>query len=188
MKITFNLLLLSILISLGATIAKAQNEQSCFMVDARGKPLDLSYLCQNQSSPSKYIRSPESAPKAVSEPGVYTVPIKYRRSGIPVIEVNFNDRYNFEMMLDTGASVTTLTRQMAKTLKIKPEGSVRMQTPSDTIYVPWSRVNSVKAGGIKSKQVDIVVSPTMDMGLLGQNFFGIYDVTIREKVIEFHER
>lgn len=190
MKLTFNfnLLLLSIVVSLSATIAKAQNGQSCFMVDAQGNPLDLSYLCQNHSSPSNYSRSSELAPKTVFEPGVYTVPIKYRRSGIPVIEVNFNDRYNFDMMLDTGASITAVTRDMAKTLRVKPEGSVRMQTPSDTIYVPWSRVNSVKTGGIKSNRVEIVVSPTMDMGLLGQNFFGIYDITIREKVIEFRER
>lgn len=188
MKIIFNLLLLSIAFNWSTTIAKAQNGQSCFMVDVHGNPLDLSYLCQNQSLPSNYIRSAEPVSKTVSELGVYTIPIMRRISGIPVIEVNFNDRYTFEMMLDTGASVTTLTRQMAKTLKIKPEGSIQMQSASDTIYVPWSWVNSVKTGGIKSKQVAILISPSMDMGLLGQNFFGIYDVTIKEKVVEFRER
>lgn len=188
MKRIFNLLLLSLAFNSWVAIAQAQNGQSCFMLDANGNPVDLSHLCQSRSATSNYVRSTKPVPEAVSQPGVYTVPIKRRRGGIPVIEVNFNDRYNFEMMLDTGASVTALTRQMAKTLKIKPEGSVQMHTPSDTIYVPWSTVNSVKTGGIKSKKVAIIVSPALDMGLLGQNFFGIYDVTIREKVIEFRER
>ena len=188
MKRIFNLLLLSLAFSSWTAIAQAQNGQSCFMVDANGNPLDLSHLCQSRSTPSNYVRSTKPVPKVISQPGVYTVPIKRRRAGIPVIEVNFNNRYNFEMMLDTGASITALTRQMAKTLKIKPEGKIQVQTPSDTIYVPLSRVNSVTTGGIKSKKVAIVVSPSLDMGLLGQNFFGNYDITIKQSVIEFRER
>ena len=73
--------------------------------------------------------------------------------------------------------------------KIKPEGSVPIQTPSDElIYLPWSKVRSIKTAGIVSKNTDIIISPSLPLGLLGQNFFGIYDVTIKQDVIEFRER
>ncbi len=190
MKKIFNLLLLSMSLTAIPTIAQAQNEEACFMLDANGNPMDLSYICQsNYNSGSSRSSGISAASKTTYQPGVYTVPIKRRHGGVPVIDVKFNDKYVFEMMLDTGATVTALTKPMAHTLKIKPEGSVPIQTPSDElIYLPWSKVRSIKTAGIVSKNTDIIISPSLPLGLLGQNFFGIYDVTIKQDVIEFRER
>ena len=190
MKKIFNLFLLSTALTAIPAVAQAQNGQACFMLDANGNPMDLSHLCQsNTNRNSSQSSGINAASKTTYQPGVYTVPIKRRRAGIPVIDVKFNDKYVFEMMLDTGASVTALTKPMARALKIKPEGTVPIQTPSDElIYLPWSKVRSIKTGGIVSKNADIIISPSLPMGLLGQNFFSIYDVTIKEDVIEFRER
>ncbi len=159
-------------------------ETTCFMLDDRGHPLDLSYLCGNSS-----LDLPAKAVPTTYQNGTYRVPIARRQGGIPVIQVKFNDRYVFEMLLDTGASVTALTKEMAKTLQIKPKGSLAIQTPSDDlIHLPASYVDSITTAGITSKNVLIIVSPSLPMGLLGQNFFGIYDITIKEDAIEFRER
>lgn len=190
MKKIFNLLLLSMALTAIPSITLAQNEEACFMLDAHGNPMDLSYICQSNSN-RNYSRSSSinKASQTTYKPGLYTVPIKRRHGGIPVIDVKFNDKYVFEMMLDTGASVTALTKSMAKTLKIQPEGTVPIQTPSDElIYLPWSKVGSIKIAGIVSKNTNIIISSSLPMGLLGQNFFGIYDVTIKQDVIEFRER
>ena len=190
MKKIFNFLILPIALNSFPLTVAAQNGQVCFMLDANGNPLDLSHLCQNStrnSTPASAIR--QNLPQATYDRGVYSVPIKSRRAGIPVIDVKFNNKYVFEMMLDTGASLTVLTKAMARVMNIKPEGSLPIQTPSDYyLYVPWSQVKSVSTAGIVSKQVDIVISPSLDMGLLGQNFFGVYDITIKQDVIEFRER
>ena len=44
MKIV-NLLIVCTLVNIVPTAAYAQNQQGCFMLDAQGNPLDLSYLC-----------------------------------------------------------------------------------------------------------------------------------------------
>ena len=191
MKKIVNLMLLSTALAAIPTVSQAQDGQACFMLDANGNPLDLSYLCQPNSNHNSSPRRSgiNTTSKTTYQPGVYTIPIKRRYGGIPVIDVKFNDKYVFEMMLDTGASITALTKPMAKTLKLKPEGSVPIQTPSDElIYLPWSKVRSIKTGGIVSKNADIIISPSLPIGLLGQNFYSIYDITIKQDVIEFRER
>jgi aspartyl protease family protein len=50
------------------------------------------------------------------------------------------------------------------------------------------RVASVQAGGLVIKDVDVVISPHLPIGLLGQNFFGGHDITIRDNVIELRIR
>ena len=190
MKKILNLFLFSIVLNAFSIGTHAQNNQVCFMEDENGNPIDISHLCQfNTNQNPTIIPNPQAISNTTYERGLYTVPIKRRRAGIPVIDVKFNNKYTFEMMLDTGASLTVLTPAMARTMKIKPEGSLGIQTPSNELtYVPWSQVKSVSTAGIVSKQVQIVISPSLDMGLLGQNFFGIYDVTIKRDVIEFRER
>lgn len=180
MQKIFNLLLLSATLTAIPEVARSQDGQVCFMLDANGKPMDLSYLCQSNSQPN-------SVSKTIS--GVYIVPIKRRHAGIPVIDVKFNDKYIFEMMLDTGATITALTKPMAHTLQLKPEGNLPIQTPSDElIYLPLSRVTSIKIAGMVSNNTNIIISPSLPIGLLGQNFFGFYDITIKQDVIEFRER
>ncbi|WP_036484519.1 TIGR02281 family clan AA aspartic protease [Myxosarcina sp. GI1] len=184
MKNLFKLLLLSLIFNCSSTTANAQ-ESACFMQDASGKPLDLSHLCRNGKSPNR--RQTNSA--TVYEPRVYTIPIIRRNAGIPVIEVQFNERYVFEMMLDTGASMTVLTPQMARALNFEPLGSLPVQTPShELVYLPLGQVKSIAAAGSVARNVPVVVSSSLTVGLLGQNFFGNFDVTIKYDVIEFRER
>lgn len=187
MKDLLHLLLLSLSLIYFPSEAQAQ-EQACFMEDANGEPMDLSYLCGN-SAPVNSRTVRQNSSKAVGEPGVFTIPIVRRNAGIPVVKVKFDDKYEFEMMLDTGASITVLTEQMAKTLRFKAQGSLPIQTPSnELVYFPWGQVKSIATEGAVAENVHVVVSPSMQMGLLGQNFFGNYDITIEYGAVKLKER
>ncbi|MFP4134812.1 MAG: TIGR02281 family clan AA aspartic protease [Halothece sp.] len=157
----------------------AGHSQGCYMVDDNGEEIDLSSLCENNNS----------SPTVTSTPGVFESPIKRRQNGIPVIEVSFNNQETVEMMVDTGASATVLPPEVATRLGIEPEGKVRANTPSDKeVEFPAGRVESINAGGAIAQDVVVIIAPALSMGLLGQNFFSRYDVSIREDVVQFRDR
>lgn len=109
-------------------------------------------------------------------------------AGIPVVDVTFNGSQTFEMLLDTGASRTMITRPMANVLQPNPTGSIRVSTASAVdVEFATGAVASVQVGGAIANNVDVIIGgPEQDIGLLGQNFFADYDLIIRRNVIEFH--
>lgn len=161
------------------------------MLDSNGKPINLGYLCQkyNYSSPNQQSqKNPYEVPGA-NQQDVQIIPIKSRRSGIPVIDVKFNNQYTFEMMLDTGASSVVITKTMAAKLKVNHTESVYVSTPSNNYFkMPAGYVYSVGVGKLQQKNTRVITSPSLNMGLLGQSFFGKYDITIKSDVVEFRPR
>jgi aspartyl protease family protein len=153
-------------------------EGSCFMVNSSGTTIDLTRLCSN---------SPTDSPTAK---GVFTAPIKRRESGIPVIDVTFNNFKRFEMVVDTGASSTMITRSMASTLGVVPVKTIKANTASAVgVEFPVGYVQSIAVDGAVAAQVPVMIAgPDQDMGLLGHDFFGNYDVTIKQNVVEFRRR
>ena len=190
MKKLFNLVLGTVIFNSLAISAPAQSSSACFMLDANGKAIDLGYLCQNSNSTNnRPARSIPKQTRSITEPGVQIVPIKSRRSGIPVIDVKFNDRYTFEMMLDTGASGVVITQQMAKKLRVNQSETVWVSTPSSNYFkMSAGYVYSIGVGKFTRQNTRVITSPSMDMGLLGQSFFSNYDMTIKSDVVEFRER
>ena len=160
-------------------IAQPSSDE-CYMVQANGQVLDLGYLCTNTGAP---------LPRAMRI-NAFQVPIKRRESGIPVIDVTFNGRHTFEMMLDTGASNTVITPRMASQLQVKPVGVARVDTASQVgLEIPVGVVSSIAVGGVQVADVPVAIAgPVLDTGLLGQDFFGGYDLTIRQDRIEFQAR
>lgn len=159
-------------VSLIPTVAYSQEAIPCFMTDDNGNVIDLGELC------------------GVGQPGTgeLRVPIKRREASIPVVDVRFNGTKTFEMLFDTGASGVTITPQMAVALRVKPEGVGISETAGGIVPVTLGRVNSIAAGGVEAKNIVVAINEFLDIGLLGQDFFGSYDITIRENVIEFHPR
>lgn len=154
-----------------------QEQPGCFMRSANGQVLDLGHVCGESVS----------QPRASSS-GTFRVPIKRREGGIPVIDVTFNGKQRFEMLLDTGASATTISSEMAKALGMNIDKEVAVATAGGVVQAGLGRVLSVQAGGMVVKNIDVIVSPHLPIGLLGQNFFGDRDVTIRDNVIELRIR
>jgi len=123
-------------------------------------------------------------------PEVFTIPIKRRSGGAPVIDVTFNGSQTFEMILDTGASNTLITKKMADALAIVPAGKTKADTASSNgVEFSFGYVSSMAAGGIVATDVQVSIAGSgLDLGLLGHDFFGKYDVTIKRDVVELQEQ
>ncbi len=121
------------------------------------------------------------------EQEVFTAPIKRRVGGTPIIEVTFNGQKQFEMIVDTGASGTVITQQMANALGVVPVGRARANTASSkAVEFPVGYVNSMEVGGVMVNRVPVAIAGLeLETGLLGHDFFGNYDVTIKRNVVEF---
>jgi aspartyl protease family protein len=159
-------------ITFGTFAAIAQETQLCFMTNSSGQTFNLSNLCGG------------STKKASTNSKVFHAKIKRRESGIPVIDVTFNGQQKFEMLLDTGASQTMITQEMADALKVVPVGRAKVVVASgDVIESPEGSVASIGVGDVVVKEAAVSIGA---VPLLGQNFFGGYDMIIRQNVVEFH--
>lgn len=129
--------------------------------------------------PSSVVLIPDEA--------VFTAPIKRRIGGTPIVEVTFNGQRQFEMIVDTGASGTVITQQMADALGIVPVGRAKANTASSrAVEFPVGYVNSMAVGGVIVNKVAVAIAGAeLETGLLGHDFFGNYDVTIKRNVVEF---
>jgi predicted aspartyl protease len=187
------LLVLTTVISLSSSIlvgtvanssrALAQEREGCFMRSSSGRIVNLSEsVCG--FLPKELTPTTSTAAKS----GVFQAKIKRREANIPVIEVTFNGTQKFDMMVDSGASGTVITPAMAKALRVIPSGTVQAKTPNGEATFPLGRLTSIQAGGLTIKNVVVAISPSLDIGLLGHDFFGDKDVTIKLDVIEFRSR
>ena len=161
------------------------------MRNSKGQNLHLSssvcgFLPQQQEvNPPTSTSSPETNE---TNSGVFLVKIKRRDANIPVIEVTFNGKQKFDMMVDSGASRTVITPAMAAALGVVAKGTVQAQTPNGVATFSLGNVTSIEAGGLAIKDVVVPISPALNVGLLGHDFFGDKDVTIKQDVIEFRSR
>jgi len=121
------------------------------------------------------------------EKDVFVAPIKRRIGGTPIVEVTFNGQQKFDMIVDTGASGTVITQQMANELGIVPVGKAKANTASSrSVEFPVGYVDSMAISGVKVNKVPVAIAGTeLETGLLGHDFFGNYDVTIKRHVVEF---
>ena len=179
MKKQLSLLIPIAVITLIPLSSNSQEYPGCFMVNERGDLINLDYVCEGRAS--------GDVPSSTTA-GKFEVKIKRRDSNIPVVDVLFNNSIPFEMMFDTGASIITLTPQMAIALGIEEEGKVPLSTAGGTVIGSKGRVKTVKVGNIVANNLGVVISPSLSVGLLGQNFYSDYDVTIKENTIEFSRR
>ncbi|HLP92328.1 MAG TPA: retroviral-like aspartic protease family protein [Nostocaceae cyanobacterium] len=118
---------------------------------------------------------------------VFIAPVKRRVGGTPVVEVTFNGQQRFEMIVDTGASGTVITQEMAQALGVVPVGVAKANTVSSrNVEFPIGYIDSMELGGVVVNKVPVAIAGReLETGLLGHDFFGNYDVTIRRNVVEF---
>ncbi|MEG3435866.1 retropepsin-like aspartic protease [Pannus brasiliensis CCIBt3594] len=156
-----------------AFLARAGSE--CFLQAPNGRQIDLSRLCGEES--------------VVTPAKVFHLPIVRRVGGVPVVSVTFNERHRYEMLFDTGASETVVTEAMAEKIGVKKEIPIIAKTAAGTITAHAGRVSSVSAGDLIQRNAVVGIAPGLEgNGLLGQNFFRDYDVTIKRDVIELRPR
>ncbi|BAY39491.1 hypothetical protein NIES2111_38670 [Nostoc sp. NIES-2111] len=139
--------------------------------------------------PSEQIDIPISA-ALTSEQEVFIAPIKRRMGGTPIVTVTFNGQQQFDMIVDTGASGTVITQQMANALGVVTVGKAKANTASSKgVEFPIGYVNSMAVGGVIVNRVPVAIAGAeLETGLLGHDFFGNYDVTIKRNVVEFRRQ
>ncbi|MEH1871744.1 retropepsin-like aspartic protease family protein [Nostoc sp.] len=138
----------------------------------------------------KPLRTEPALPSSavvIPDQEVFTAPIKRRIGGTPIVEVTFNGQQQFDMIVDTGASGTVITQEMANTLGIVAVGKAKANTASSrAVEFPVGYVNSMAVGGVIVNRVAVAIAGAeLETGLLGHDFFGNYDVTIKRNVVEF---
>ncbi|AFZ13970.1 hypothetical protein Cri9333_3132 [Crinalium epipsammum PCC 9333] len=137
------------------------------------------------------LGQPKNQSKSISSNlKVFTVPIKRRASGTPVIDVTFNGLHTFEMVMDTGASTTVITPTMADQIGVKVEEIVMADTASEKrVQFGAGKVKSIAVEGAVAKNIKVAIANSgLEVGLLGQDFLSKYDVLMKRDVIEFHRR
>lgn len=177
MKKRISYLVIALGVCLTISPSLAQEQDGCFLQDSNGKSIDLGPLCNKNISPINNSSSED-----------FRIPIKRRVSGVPVIDVTFNGKQRYEMAFDTGATWIAITPQMAQELKVKGESKAILSTANGEIMVDVGRVSSAQVGGIIQKNLTVVITPGVPVGLLGQNFFGEHDVTIKANEILLRSR
>lgn len=114
-------------------------------------------------------------------PRAFRVPIRGRRGGIPIVEVTLNGEQTFPMLVDTGASITTITPEMARAIRFRRQGTVRVRVGSgEVVEMPRGSLSSINVGEAEGNDVTVLVG---SVPLLGQNFFSDYNVTIAENFV-----
>jgi predicted aspartyl protease len=151
-------------------------------------------LAQYQSSltEAKEKAAPPPSQNSLGDvnPQFFSIPIKSRIGGTPIVEVVFDGTQKFDMLFDTGATGTLITASMAKTLNLKPVGLTSKGVADGAVVtLKYGFVKSMETDGrIKRKQEVAIAPPAMPIGLLGQDFFQDYDIAIKENIIEFRKR
>ena len=119
----------------------------------------------------------------------FSMPIIKKLDNIPVVEVTFNGQQRFQMLLDTGASRTLLTRAMANQLQLQASGKTTAKTANGISQFDTVELQSVQFGqGITNSIIVSVGQDTLNYGLLGHDVYKGYDITLKEDVILFNKR
>ncbi|MEC4804680.1 MAG: retropepsin-like aspartic protease [Jaaginema sp. PMC 1079.18] len=122
-------------------------------------------------------------------PNFFIIPIKERITGIPLVEVKINNNRSFDMLFDTGASRTLLSGTVASTLNLKAVSKTQAGIADGSVVeFPVVQVNSLEVDGRIQRNFKAAVAPSMPVGLLGQDFYEGYDVTVKQNAIEFRKR
>ncbi|MEB3336120.1 MAG: retropepsin-like aspartic protease [Leptolyngbyaceae bacterium] len=175
----------------------AQASAGCFMRGLSGRTVPLTHLCPSPihapaSSPSQFTvpSFTVSSLTVSSQPQVFQAKIKRREGRTPVIEVTFNGKQPFEMIVDTGASGSVITQAMAKALGVVPAKKVKFNTATaKEVEMPLGRVRAMAVEGAIAQNVWVAIAgPELEIGLLGHDFFGNYDITIKQDIVEFRIR
>ncbi|MEM6449326.1 MAG: retroviral-like aspartic protease family protein [Cyanobacteria bacterium P01_D01_bin.105] len=130
---------------------------------------------QTEASQSSYSRLASTV----------SVPIIRRLHGTPVVQVMFNDSKTYEMILDTGASRTLITRAMANELGVVPNDRMIAATASEAqVAFDLGQMRSISIESVRLSNAQVSIGDSVDIGLLGNDFLRGYDVTIRAREIE----
>lgn len=143
-----------------------------------------------KAPPTSIPKSNQSPDKNTENPKVFKAPIRRLIGDKPVIDVTFNGKQTFEMLVDTATSGTIITTAMAQSLGVEEELEGIIETAEgEAVTLPFGKVKSIAvAGAIQEDFAVAIGNEDLEIGLLGQNFYSHYDVFRTKDAIEFRPR
>ena len=119
------------------------------------------------------------------------IPLIQTAGGNFMVEVIFNNRVKAMLMVDTGASLVTISENIAKQLgyrKNSKSAQIPFTTAGGMVWMPMVALNTVQVGDANVDLVEASVNNQMGEldGLLGMSFLGDYRVemdTARSQMI-----
>jgi clan AA aspartic protease (TIGR02281 family) len=122
-----------------------------------------------------------TAPGIGGDRDVSTIRLDRSRGGW-IADVVLNDSRRARFLVDTGASVTVLSPDLADVLGITPSPRARMmrlQTLTGETQAPIVMISSVRIGDLEARDVIAVIHETAGLdGILGNTFLARYTVTL----------
>ena len=131
----------------------------------------------------------------IDETETVSVPVT-TKGGSLVVPVRLNDTRNAQLILDTGATMTVLSTDVAIELGLMSNTDTQVTTVNTAggpVQVNMTRVGSIQIDAAKVKNVMVVihdlpeVQPGVD-GLLGMSFLNSFLVTLDTKQGQLHLR
>lgn len=135
------------------------------------------------------VASQERAVNAPDENGrVARIQIVERRGGTPLVSVNLaaeGGSQRFNMLFDTGATVTLITDAMARAIGFQPAGQATVTVADGRqVTLPIGYID-IEVGGLVKRNVLVAVGG--DAGLLGQDVYGEYGLSMGAAVIDLYQ-
>lgn len=142
------------------------------------RKLDSFFKSQRQENSTLATTLPVALASAAPS-GAIIVPVRFAGRAAIVAAV-LNRTLSANLILDTGATSTVISRRLANLLSMRPTGTTMGQTVGGTITAPLARLASLKVGAAEVAELSVVVHDfTRDArvdGLLGMDFLGQYRV------------
>jgi hypothetical protein len=114
-------------------------------------------------------------------PGTIAVPMRLAGRAA-VVSALLNGSVNASLIVDTGATVTVISRGLAQRLYLSPSGSMIGYTVGGPIVAPTARLDSIGVGAAVIRGLSVIVhdfSPNPQIeGLLGMDFLGQFHVSL----------
>jgi clan AA aspartic protease (TIGR02281 family) len=118
----------------------------------------------------------------------FAIPIVKKLEGVPIVEVIINGE-RCQMLLDTGASRTLITRGVKQKLALKATGSTAATTANGSANFETLLLSSVQVGEIQISNLSVAVgNDDMSYGLMGHDIYKGYDITLKEDSVIFEKR
>jgi len=126
--------------------------------------------------------TPASLGTATSAASQSEIRIPFDRSGeLMRVEAIVNERHRVPFLIDTGASGLSLPSAVVSRLGIPIRSDpprVTVRTANGLVRFPLIEIDSVQLGGARVDRLSATVNPTMNIGLLGGEFFNNYKYSV----------
>lgn len=170
-------------------LSHARQKAANFKAPKADQPISDLKKSDSTKKTSKADQSEPVVITKIEQSTSFSLPIVAKNNNVPIVEVVINGSDRIQMMLDTGASKTLLTKGVAERLKLVSSGKTKAKTANGTAEFDTVKLDSVEFGQGKVTDLSVAVGDnSLNYGLLGHDVYKGYDITLTEDSVQFKKR